>query len=67
MRDLLETLVECFNDHSVLPLDCRYLLDQVVHEWVVQSQSVLTESVLPIRQVLVLLYDADLHRDDRLR
>ena len=66
-HDLLEALVECLDYHSVLSLDCCYLFNKVVDERVVQSQSVLAESVLSSCHEFVVVYHADLHHHNRLR
>ena len=66
-HDLLEALVKCLDYHSVLSLDCCYLFNKVVDERVVQSQSVLTESVLSSCHEFVVVYHADLHHHNRLR
>ena len=66
-HDLLEALVECLDYHSVLSLDCCYLFNQVVDERVVQSQSVLAESVLSSCHEFVVVYRADLNHHNRLR
>ena len=66
-HDLLEALVECLDYHSVLSLDCCYLFDKVVDERVVQSQSVLAESVLSSCHEFVVFYHANLHHHNCLR
>ena len=66
-HDLLEALVECLDYHSVLSLDCCYLFDQVVDKRVVQSQSVLAESVLSSCHEFVVVYRADFNHHNRFR